>query len=100
MQSMPLLDPIPSPVENADTTALEWEPLLAFLSGYAASPVGRQTSLSFRSSTDEPWITRQHQLTGEPRLLLNEQVSIPLGGLFDPSQLPAKSQISGAALES
>jgi len=96
---MPLLDPIPSPVENADTAALEWEPLLAFLSGYAASPVGREAILTLRPSTSEPWITRQHQLTSEVRLLLNEQVSIPLGGLFDPSQLAAKAQIPGAALE-
>jgi DNA mismatch repair protein MutS2 len=99
MQSMSLLDPIPSPVENADTAALEWEPLLAFVSGYAASPVGRQAILTLRPSFDEPWITRQHQLTAELRLLLNEQVSIPLGGLFDPTQLAAKAQIPGAALE-
>ena len=96
---MPLLDPIPSPVEHADTAALEWEPLLALVAGYAASPVGREAILSLRPSTDEPWITRQHQLTGELRLLLDEQVSIPLGGLFDPTQLAAKSQIPGAALE-
>ncbi len=96
---MPLLDPIPTPVENADTAALEWEPLLIFLSSYAASPVGREAILALRPSTDEPWITRQHQLTGELRLLLSEQVSIPLGGLFDPTQLAAKAQIPGAALE-
>jgi DNA mismatch repair protein MutS2 len=96
---MPLLDPIPSPVQNADATALEWEPLLAFLSGYAASPVGREAILSLHPSTDEAWITRQHQLWSEVRLLLEEQVSIPLGGLFDPTQLAAKSQIPGAALE-
>ena len=42
---MPLLDPIPSPVEYADVAALEWEPLLAFLSGFAASPVGRAAIL-------------------------------------------------------
>jgi DNA mismatch repair protein MutS2 len=96
---MSLLDPIPSPVEHADTAALEWEPLLSSVSGYAASPVGRQAILALRPSTDEPWITRQHELTGELRLLLNEQVSIPLGGLFDPTQLAAKAQISGAALE-
>jgi DNA mismatch repair protein MutS2 len=96
---MPLLDPIPTAVENADTAALEWEPLLAFLSTYAASPVGREAILALRPSTDEPWITRQHQLTGELRLLLSEQVSIPLGGLFDPTQLAAKAQIPGAALE-
>ena len=40
-----------------------------------------------RPSTDEEWIGRQHQLTGEVRLVLEEQVSIPLGGLFDPTQL-------------
>jgi DNA mismatch repair protein MutS2 len=96
---MPLLDPIPSPVENADTAALEWQPLLAFIAGYAASPVGRDAILVLRPSTDQPWITSQHQLTGELRLLLVEQVSIPLGGLFDPTQLAAKAQIPGAALE-
>jgi DNA mismatch repair protein MutS2 len=96
---MPLLDPIPSPVVNADAVALEWEPLLAFVAGYAASPVGREAILALRPSTDENWIVRQHQLWGEVRLLLEEQVSIPLGGLFDPTQFAAKAQIPGAALE-
>jgi DNA mismatch repair protein MutS2 len=96
---MPLLDPIPSPVLHADFAALEWEPLLGLVAGFAASPVGRQAILDLRPSTDEEWIARQHQLTGEVRLLLEEQVSIPLGGLFDPTQLAAKAQIPGAALE-
>jgi DNA mismatch repair protein MutS2 len=96
---MSLLDPIPSPVEHADFAALEWEPLLALVAGYAASPVGRQAILDLRPATDEEWIRRQHQLTGEVRLALEEQVSIPVGGLFDPTELAAKAQISGAALE-
>jgi DNA mismatch repair protein MutS2 len=96
---MSLLDPIPSPVEHADYAALEWEPLLALVAGFAASPVGRYAILDLKPSIDEAWIVRQHQLTGEVRLLLNEQVSIPLGGLFDPTQLAAKAQIPGAALE-
>ena len=96
---MPLLDPIPSPVLHADYAALEWEPLLALVAGFAASPVGRQAILDLKPSTDEAWIARQHQLTGELRLMLGEQVSIPLGGLFDPTQLAAKAQIPGAALE-
>ncbi|MGC1463961.1 MAG: Smr/MutS family protein [Terracidiphilus sp.] len=96
---MSLLDPIPSPVEHADFAALEWEPLLALVAGFAASPVGRQAILDLRPSSDEEWITRQHQLTGEVRLALEGQVSIPLGGLFDPTQLAAKAQIAGAALE-
>jgi DNA mismatch repair protein MutS2 len=96
---MQLLDPIPSPVEHADFAALEWEPLLALVAGFAASPVGRQAILDLRPSTDEDWIARQHQLTAELRLVLAEQVSIPCGGLFDPSQLAAKAQIPDAALE-
>ncbi len=96
---MPLLDPIPSPVKHADLAALEWEPLLVLVSGFAASPVGRGAILSLTPSTDEEWIGRQHQLVGELRLILEEQVSIPLGGLFDPTQHAAKAQIDGAALE-
>jgi DNA mismatch repair protein MutS2 len=96
---MALLDPIPSVVVNADSAALEWEPLLALVAGFAASPVGRAAILAFHPSTDETWITQQHQLTGEVRLLLEEQVSIPLGGLFDPTQLTDKARIPDAALD-
>src|SRR5580698_8264093 len=96
---MSLLDPIPNPVEHADFAALEWEPLLALVAGFAGSPVGRNAILELRPSTDEEWIARQHQLTAELRLVLEEQVSIPCGGLFDPTQLAAKAQIPGAALE-
>ena len=96
---MPLLDPIPSPVEHADLAALEWQPLLALVAGFAASPVGREAILALRPSTDEEWIARQHLLAAEVRLILEEQISIPLGGLFDPTQLAAKAQIAGAALE-
>ena len=96
---MPLLDPIPSPVANADNAALEWEPLLALVAGFAASPVGRAAILALQPSTDQGWIARQHQLTAEVRLLLEEQVSVPLGGLFDPTQLAAKAGIPEAALE-
>ena len=96
---MPLLDPIPYPVAHADRASLEWEPLLALIARFASSPVGRAAILALQPSTDEAWIARQHQLTGEVRLLLDEQVSIPLGGLFDPTQFAAKAQIPEAALE-
>jgi DNA mismatch repair protein MutS2 len=96
---MPLLDPIPLPVKDACLAALEWEPVLALVSGFAASPVGREAILELRPSTDEGWIVRQHQLTAELRLLLEEQVSVRLGGLFDPTQLAAKALIPGTALE-
>ena len=96
---MPLVDPVPSPVLHADFVALEWEPLLAQVAGFAASPVGRAAIVALRPSTDAEWIERQHKLTGEMRLIVEEQVSIALGGLFDPTQLAAKAAIEGAALE-
>ncbi len=96
---MPLLDPIPSPVQNADLVALEWEPLLHLVAGFAASAIGKAAILALQPSTDSEWITRQHQLTAEVGLLLGGQVSIPLGGLFDPTQLAAKSRIPDVALE-
>ena len=96
---MPLLDPIPSPTEHADLVALEWQPLLVLVAGFAASAVGRESILALHPSNDEEWIARQHILAQEVRLILTEQVSIPLGGLFDPTQLAAKAQIDGAALE-
>jgi DNA mismatch repair protein MutS2 len=96
---MSLLDPVPAPVEHADFAALEWEPLLALVAGFASSPVGRNAILDLRPSTDEEWVKSQHQLTREIRLALEEQVSIPVGGLFDPTDLAAKAQIPGAALE-
>ena len=96
---MPMLDPIPSLVVDVDFAALEWEALLALCSSFAASSVGRQAILDLKPSTDVEWIASQHQLTGELRLLLEEQTSIPVGGLFDPTQHVARAQISGAALE-
>ncbi|MGC9222401.1 MAG: endonuclease MutS2 [Terracidiphilus sp.] len=94
-----LIDPIPSPVEHADVAALEWEPLVALVASYAASPVGREAILALHPSTDEKWIAREHRLVSEVRLLVEEQVSIPLGGLVDPMQMAAKAQIDGAALD-
>ena len=96
---MALIDPIPSPVVHADFAALEWLPLVELVAGYAASSTGHAAVEALRPSTDEQWIGRQHRLTGEVRLLIEEQVSIALGGLFDATELAAKAQIPEAALE-
>ena len=83
-------------------------PILPLSSGsrcwpsWPALPRLRWAGTPFSTSSPpptKPGSPRQHQLTGELRLLLDEQVSIPLGGLFDPTQLAAKAQIPGAALE-
>jgi DNA mismatch repair protein MutS2 len=96
---MPLLDPIPSPIPHADSAALEWDHLLALVGGFASSSIGRHAILELWPSSDESWIASQHQLVAELRLLLSEQISIPLGGLFDPTQVADKARIPGAALE-
>ena len=96
---MPLLDPIPSPVEHADLAALEWDPLLAWS---PVSPRRQWAAKRFLRCALPPMKSGSAAstgLAGEVRLILQEQVSIPLGGLFDCTQLAAKAQIAGAALE-
>jgi DNA mismatch repair protein MutS2 len=94
-----LLNPIPAPAAHLDAAALEWQPLLALVAHYAISRVGREAITSLTPSTDASWIEQQHQLVAELRALLSAAATIPLGGLFDATQLAAKSQIPGAALE-
>jgi hypothetical protein len=50
---MPLLDPIPFPVEDGDSAVIECEPLRALVADFAASPADRDAILSLRSSIDE-----------------------------------------------
>ena len=94
-----IIAPVPEPVANLDAQALEWQPLLALLASYAISAVGRTAIEVLTPSTDREWIERQHQLTAELRTLLNSAATIPLGGLFDPTDMVAKAQIPEAALE-
>jgi DNA mismatch repair protein MutS2 len=94
-----LFSPIPAPAAHLDAAALEWQPLLALVAGYAVSRVGREALLALSPSTEQQWIEQQHQLVQELGTLLSSAASIPLGGLFDPTQLAAKSQIPEAALE-
>jgi DNA mismatch repair protein MutS2 len=73
--------------------------LLALVASYAASRVGREGLLAFSPSIDQSWIEHQHQLVVELRTLLDSAATIPLGGLFDPTQIAFKAQIPDAALE-
>ena len=98
-QSHEIIAPVPEPVANLDAQALEWQPLLALLAGYAASAVGRTAIEALTPSTVREWIERQHQLVSELRTLLESAVSVALGGLFDPTTVLAKAQIPDAALK-
>jgi DNA mismatch repair protein MutS2 len=96
---MALISPIPQPVTELSRAALEWDKFLDFLAGYTQSTVGREWILALGPSTDREWISRQHRLAEEMRLVAQEGVRAGLGSLFDPTQLLAKARIEGAALE-
>src|ERR1700744_87682 len=95
----PLLAAVPDAVSQLDALALEWQPLLALVSGYAVSAVGRAGITSLVPSTAQAWIEREHQLVAELRTLVEAGVTAALGGLFDPTEVLAKAQIPDAALE-
>ena len=95
----PLLAAVPNAVSQLDAQALEWQPLLALVSGYAVSSVGRAGITSLVPWTDQAWIEREHQLVTELRTLVEAGVTAALGGLFDPTEVLAKAQIPDAALE-
>ncbi len=96
---MSLLEPVPSTVEECSCEALEWSRLLELVAGYAHSRVARDWLLALKPSRDTAWITGQHDLVSEMRLLLGQGVSPALGGLFDPMKLTDKARIQGALLE-
>ncbi len=98
-KSVPLTLPIPAPLVEFARSTLEWERLLALLAGYSASPLGRAWLAALTPSADLASIEREHGLVHEMQLLLAEAVSPSLGGLSDPTQLLAKSRVTGAALE-
>lgn len=91
---------IPRLVSDCSRSALEWDRFLELLSKYAQSGVGRTWLMELGPSTDAEWIGREHSRVEEMRTLLGADAGQPgLGGLFDPSDLLAKAQIEGVALE-
>jgi DNA mismatch repair protein MutS2 len=96
---VPLLKPIPLPVEDCSRASLEWDRFLDLLAGYTYSPLGKAWVRALGPSTDLGWLERQHNRVAEMRLLLRQGMSPSLGSLFDPTQVLAKSRIAGAALE-
>jgi DNA mismatch repair protein MutS2 len=94
-----LLAPIPLIVEECSCEALEWSRLLELVGSYAHSSVARGWILAMKPSRDPLWISRQHDLVAEMRLLLGQGAEPALGGLFDPTKLTDKARIEGALLE-
>jgi DNA mismatch repair protein MutS2 len=95
----PLLEPVPAPVVETSRAVLEWDRLLDLVAGYSASAVGRSWLQGLLPSQDRSWLLSQQTFVDEILLFLDAQISIPLGGLFDPTLLLDKARIPGAALE-
>ncbi len=94
------MSPTPSnPLTHYARAPLEWDRFLALLAPYAASPLGRDWLAALAPSADLLWIEREQALVAEMQLLLAEGVRPTLAGLSDPTQLLAKSRLTGAALE-
>lgn len=87
------------PLTQFARQALEWDRFLALLTPYAASPLGRDWLAALAPSADLAAIEREHALVHEMQLLLAEGVRPALASLSDPTQLLAKSRLTGAALE-
>jgi len=96
---VPLTASIPAPLAEFARQALEWDRFLALLIPYSASPLGREWLVGLAPSADIAWIEREHALVHEMQLLLTEGVRPSLGSVTDPTQLLAKSRLTGAALE-
>lgn len=96
---MPLVQSIPSLIEDCSRTVLEWDRFLELLAGYSVSAIGKSWILGLNPSTDRAWLDQQHSLVAEMRLLLAEDAQPALGSLFDATDLLHKSRIDGVALE-
>ena len=90
---------VPSPLPHTSERVLEFNEFRQLLTGYTASPLGRERVLSLAPSQERGWIERQHQLTEELRGYLRASGSFDFHGLADPSLLIDKSRIQGAVLE-
>ena len=89
----------PSPISELSQSTLEWGRFLELLAGYAQSEIGRSWTRALTPSTDLAWLDRQHSLVSEMGRLLVEGAGPTLSALFDPTELLAKAQLEGAALE-
>ena len=96
---MSLLEPVPCVVEECSGEALEWSRLLELVATFVHSSVARAWLLALKPTTDVSWIEQQHTLVSEMRVLLGQNISPSLGGLFDPTPLTNKARIQGALLE-
>jgi DNA mismatch repair protein MutS2 len=90
---------VPQPLQQSSSRVLEFNLFREVLGGYVTSPLGKERVSQLEPSADRAWIARQQQLAAETRRFLAAGGRFDFSGLFDASQLLAKSRIAGVALE-
>jgi DNA mismatch repair protein MutS2 len=92
------LPKIPAPLSEISAKALQWPELIEHLSRRAHSPLGREWVYALGPSADAAWINQQQQRNAEMQRLITGG-SFDFRGILDVTDLLAKAQIEGAALE-
>ena len=96
---MQLLPAIPDALTETSAKALQWAELQQRLARGAQSTLGRERVLMLAPSGDLGWIEEQQQRTVEMRRLVAVGGGFDFRGIFDATELLAKAQIEGSALE-
>jgi DNA mismatch repair protein MutS2 len=96
---MQLLPAIPDALTETSAKALQWAELQQHLARGAQSTLGRERVLMLAPSGDLAWIEQQQQRTAEMRRLVAVGGGFDFRGIFDATELLAKAQIEGSALE-
>ena len=96
---MDLLPPIPDALIETSAKALQWAELREHLAAGAQSSLGRARVQMLAPSHSAGWIEQQQQRTAEMRRLVVAGGGFDFRGIFDVSELLAKAQIEGSALE-
>jgi len=96
---MDLLPPIPDALIETSAKALQWAELREHLAAGAQSSLGRARVQMLTPSHNAAWIEQQQQRTAEMRRLVVAGGGFDFRGIFDATELLAKAQIEGSALE-
>jgi DNA mismatch repair protein MutS2 len=96
---MDLLPPIPDALIETSAKALQWAELREHLAAGAQSSLGRARVQMLAPSHNAAWIDQQQQRTAEMRRLVAVGGGFDFRGIFDATELLAKAQIEGSALE-
>ncbi len=96
---MQLLPAIPDALTETSAKALQWAELQQRLARGSQSTLGRERVLMLAPSGNLSWIEEQQQRTAEMRHLVAVGGGFDFRGIFDATELLAKAQIEGSALE-